>query len=106
MHYIIGTEIIVNERQTTAQSSRLRSVGAAQINRPVSTEYFKPGNIYTLYYIKRANDEKFLYTFQNKHDGEKFDMIFDSGNAADRYIAKILGERIPDYNKFYEKNKG
>jgi len=105
MHYIIGTKIFVNTQPQTQRGRGPRSVGAVQTRRSVASDKFLPGQQYTLYYIKKS-DDKVLYTFKNDSDGEIFHMEFDSAGAADLYIAKLLGDSLPDYNKFYEKNKG
>ena len=102
MHYIVGTKIIVNTAPQTRQSqSGLRSVGAVQVNRSVNTEHFQPGNEYTLYYIKKHN-KNFVYTFKNNTTEEKFLIPFESPGEADKYISKILGEKLPDYKKHHQ----
>jgi hypothetical protein len=106
MHYIVGTKITVNTQPHTRRGPGPRSVGAVQTRRAVVTDKFHPGQRYTLHYIKKNSDGKVLYTFKNDTDGEQFQMAFESATAGDLYIAKILGDVLPDYNKFYEKNKG
>ena len=107
MHYIVGTQIKSSNLHPVPQSSsKLRSVGSVQLKRKVVSEHFLPGEIYTLYYIKKAEDAKFTYTFQNNGTEETFDIIFESAKAADVYIARVMGENLPDYEKFYDKNKG
>ena len=91
MHYIIGTKIFVNS--APVKSAGLRSVGTVQTKRNVDTQHFQPGIQYELFYIKKDKDSKMLYTFLDESTEVKFD----------RYIAKILGEALPDYNKFYDK---
>jgi hypothetical protein len=104
MHYIIGTKIFVNSAPVKAgTTSGPRSVGAVRVKRNVDTKHFQPGIQYELFYIKKDQDNKMLYTFVDESTEEKFDVVFDSTSAADRYIAKILGEVLPDYNKFYDK---
>ena len=106
MHYIVGTKIIANTQPRARTGSGPRSVGAVQTRRPVVTDKFEPGQRYTLHYIKKTSDGKVLYTFKNDGGGEQFEMEFESPSAGDLYIARVLGDVLPDYNKFYEKNKG
>jgi len=101
MHYIVGTKIIVNTSPNVRQSSGPRSVGSAQVNRRVNTEHFQPGNEYMLHYIKKEK-KKFVYTFKNNTTDEKFLLPFESPGEADRYIARLLGEKLPDYKKHYD----
>ena len=105
MHYIIGTQIRAKTTTAAAQSSsKLRSVGAVQIKKTATSEHFVPGQTYTLYYIKKTDDDKMAYTFRDNSTEEKFDVIFESSKAADVYLSKVLGESLPDYDKFYDKN--
>ena len=107
MHYIIGTQIRSNSlHPAPTSSSRLKSVGAVQLRKKVVSEHFLPGETYTLYYIKQIEDDKLQYTFLNNTTEEKFDMMFDSAKDADIYLSRVLGEKLPDYESFYDKNKG
>jgi|10_taG_2_1085330.scaffolds.fasta_scaffold00440_4 hypothetical protein len=101
MHYIIGQRIIVKEGLVPA-SSGLRSIGAQPIKRKVATEEFKRGTAYMLYYIKKV-DEGVLYTFKSD-DGDLIDKPFKSTADGDRFIARLLGENLPDYGKFYKES--
>jgi hypothetical protein len=99
MHYIVGTRIQVNSNPV--QTSGPRSVGAAPAKRKVNTEYFEPGREYSLYYIRKV-DSGFDYTFTDEESGEKTVVTFESASKADEYIARILGEKLPNYDKFYK----
>ena len=105
MHYIVGTQIKANNLHPLAQSSsKLRSVGAVQLRRKVISDHFLPGEVYSLYYIKKTEDGKLNYTFLNSGTDQKFDIIFETAKAADIYLAKVMGDQLPDYEKFYDKN--
>jgi hypothetical protein len=98
MHYIVGTKIAVsNVRRATGT----RSIGTPEIGRPVNSEYFEPGKEYSLYYIRKV-DEGINYTFNDEQTGDKTVVTFESALKADQYIAKILGEKLPNYDKFYK----
>lgn len=101
MHYIIGTTITVNTEPQ--QSSGPRSVGSAPAKRVVNTEYFEPGKQYTIYYIKKM-DGGIMYTFNEENTGDKISVTFGSAREADMYIARILGEKLPNYEDFYSKS--
>lgn len=104
MHYIVGTKIIVNINPQAQHAAGPRSVGAAPVQRRLNTENFKPGSEYTLHYI-RKREKNFLYTFKDSTTGETFFMTFESTLDADSFIAKLLGEKLPDYKSHYE-NQG
>ena len=66
----------------------------------VGTEFVKSGKELTLYHISRKGD-KINYTF-TESTGNKFDLLFDSTQQADKYIAGARNEQLPDYGKFYD----
>jgi len=99
MHYIVGTKIAVNSNRRSQTGTR--SVGTPTVSRPVNSEYFEPGKDYSLYYIKKTEDG-IDYTFNDEQTGEKTVVTFESALRADQYIAKILGEKLPNYDKFYK----
>jgi hypothetical protein len=105
MHYIVGTKIIINTAPERHHSSGLKSVGAAKISKRVNTTNFQPGNQYSLYHIKKQQNN-FLYTFKNESSGETVFVPFDSTLDADKHIASLLGEKLPNYKKNYENNSG
>ena len=66
----------------------------------IGTEFIKSGKELTLYHISRKG-AKINYTFIES-TGNKFDLLFDSTEQADKYIAGARNEKLPDYGKFYD----
>ena len=102
MHYIIGeTDILIRlpQRGKTDQASLM-------YNRYVSLFEGKLGS-YTLYYISPQREAgkftgKIEYTFNNDQTKENHKVLFDSTEDADKCIAALKGETVPDYAAVYE----
>ena len=95
MHYIIGTQIhFVKSRPQPGMTSQTR-----QANKPVEFDY---GKIYTLYNISRR-DDSFVYMFRDSH-GSVVEKKFDSLGQADKWLASVKKETLPDYTGFYSRN--
>lgn len=95
MHYIIGTQIhFVNSRPQPGMTSQTR-----QANKPAEFDY---GKIYTLYNISRR-DDCFVYMFRDSHGGV-VEKKFDGLGQADKWLASVKRETLPDYTGFYSRN--
>ena len=99
MHYIIGHQIIIGAGQVS-QAPRMRSIGAQQVTKSTPLDGFEPGRVYSLFYIKRQ-DDKVIYTFSEAGSDVKIQKEFASTKDGDLYIARLLGEQLPNYDKFY-----
>ncbi len=49
-------------------------------------------------------DGGIMYTFNEENTGDKISVTFGSAREADMYIARILGEKLPNYEDFYSKS--
>ena len=99
MHYIVGTQILVNER-TVIGGSGLQPVNAKRVTKKTQNSIFQPGVEYTLYHIKKLDNGCFNYSFTT-HTGDVVDMMFGSIQAAENTIAIARNEQIPDYTGFH-----
>jgi len=95
VHYIIGTEITVHDRQplkgiVTKSTFKRRVSNAITKQLVVNTPY-------TLYNITVNRKSGVDYTFTSRQSREAVKITFDSVNAADSAIAQIKNEDIPDY---------
>lgn len=101
MHYIIGTEILINE-YIQAGGSGLQPVNAKKVFKRARNEYFRPGVTYTLYNIHQQDDKSFKYSFTTD-TGDLYEISFESIAAAESVISEARKESTPDYTEFYRK---
>lgn len=97
MHYIIGTQIRVGGGNTRVDPR-------AQYKRKITSDKFKPGVTYTLYHIRQDDEGKVRYVFVSNDQQDVVGMIFDSPSAADKEIARLRGEDLPNYEDIYSRN--
>ena len=105
MHYILGTSFsIPNVQQQTVQPQ----TGATQLTQATSPYMarewsdFAAGHEYNLYFIQKI-DKGIQYTFRSTTGERDVVKLFETAGEADGYISRIKGERLPDYDSFYEK---
>ncbi len=105
MHYILNTVFRTPGGVTqTSQIGGPTRFGQQQpVNNVLIPRELKPGELYTLIYIKKL-DEKVQYMFKGSK-GQMVNIEFDDCLEADKFIAKMRNESLPDYNKVYSKNK-
>lgn len=93
MHYIIGTQI------------RIQPIGQLPPgSRRLKTTEFKPGVPYTLYHITKDREGKMRYVFISNSQDDVVGLVFESISDADKAIAKLKQETLPDYNEIYSRN--
>lgn len=95
MHYIIGTQLRVSTRSSTGESASVRLVTEGT---------FKPGIVYNLYHIAKDRDEKIRYIFISDDQTDVVAYAFDTITTADKYISRLRGESLPDYEQIYSRN--
>jgi len=98
MHYIVGAMFRVG---VSRQGSGPRSITNQQANRRAVGQ-FTSDQVYTLYNIE-VIDKQFKYIFVDANRN-KFDQLFESSREADKFIANVIGEQLPDYDEFYRKS--
>tara|TARA_A100001011_G_C14185901_1_gene789020 strand:+ start:682 stop:981 length:300 start_codon:yes stop_codon:yes gene_type:complete len=97
MHYIIGTEIHIQNRPVDPRDPktyRTRKV----------TGDFKPGVRYNLYHIRKDKENKMRYVFISNDQSDVVGLVFDTITEADRYISSIKNEQLPNYHEIYSRN--
>lgn len=103
MHYILNTTFTVpggvNLRPKIGGPTRIgESQNVSKINAPKN---FKAGESYNLVYIKKT-ENGVEYTFKSLSDNSVVVEKFVDCNEADSFIASMRGERLPNYQNFYE----
>mgnify|MGYP001242273550 CR=1 FL=1 len=98
MHYIIGTRILFTR---TKIRPGLTSSGMKTVKKPLEFDY---DTMYSLYNIKKV-DDKFVYSFQSDNQ-DIVTIEFDTISDADKYIARLKDQVLPDYNAVYSRNTG
>ena len=95
MHYIIGTQIhFIKSRPQPGMTSQTRSA-----NKPAEFDY---GKIYTLHNISHRDDH-YVYKFTDTH-GDIVEKKFTGLGEADKWLASVKKETLPDYSGFYSRN--
>ncbi len=100
MHYILNTVINV-PRQGGVTIGGPTRLGRQIMNNRVPTRGLVEGVVYTLSFIKKQ-DKNVEYTFKGSDNSIVVEK-FTSCNEADEFIAKIRGEKLPDYSGFYKR---
>ena len=104
MHYIVGTQIITNNRtipkiRPGMTSQQLQSLSKGKSNNTSMLSKLKPGEKYTLTRIfKQDNDV--VYTFIDT-SGNRENLAFGSVKSAEKFISELRGEALPDYSDTY-----
>ncbi len=113
MHYIIGTNITIESRPASGRAKvGMTSSDIANLRKPGGdhTELqkrFTPGKLYTLtriykrFYEDTINNEVVVYRFVSR-DSDLIELEFNTVNLAEKFIADVRGEELPDYNSVYE----
>jgi len=96
MHYIIGTEILIRD-----QKKNPNDPSSYRRQKPSD---FKPGVRYSLYHIRKDDEGKFRYVFISNDQTDVVGMIFDSPTEADKIIASLKNDTLPDYAEIYSRN--
>ena len=105
MHYIIGTRIALSEIKAPPQQ-RVVTINSVQRSlRRTDVGPFKLGVEYILSNISSSKEGPLQYHFQSSN-GEHVTIPFTSTKDADRYIANVRGESIPDYDDFFRRSIG
>lgn len=107
MHYMIGTEIVVNEQAPSVDNEMsltgIRSVSDMRPTKPkikrANTTPFLSNTKYTLINI-RPIKSKVEYRFRTS-TGEEYVIQFSSTAEADACISHALNEPLPDYGSFH-----
>ena len=103
MHYILNTSFQapggVSLRPRIGGPTRF---GAQTESAPLTNSKFEPGEIYTIAYIKKV-ENGVEYTFKSGK-GKIVTEVFESCNDADKLIANMRGETLPDYDSFYNNS--
>ena len=97
MHYIVGTEVMVGPGKVNPRDPktyRTRKV----------TGDFKPGVKYSLYHIRQDDEKKMRYVFISNDQTDVVGLKFDTITEADKYIASLKSEQLPDYKAVYLRN--
>lgn len=97
MHYIIGTEVYI----TNSAKKDPRDPGTY---RRRSTGDFKPNVRYSLYHIRKDDEGKMRYVFISNDQTEVVGLKFDTISQADKYIASLKNEELPNYTEIYSRN--
>lgn len=97
MHYIIGTQIRLG-------SSSNRPDPRKGYTRKITSDDFKPGVTYTLYHIRQDDEGKVRYVFVSNDQQDVVGLIFDSPSLADKEIARLRGDTLPNYEDVYSRN--
>tara|TARA_B100000214_G_C23920442_1_gene605769 strand:+ start:939 stop:1259 length:321 start_codon:yes stop_codon:yes gene_type:complete len=103
MHYILNTSFQapggVSLRPKIGGPTRFGQQPEAA---PLTNSKFESGEIYTIVHIKKV-ENGVEYTFKSGK-GKVVTEIFQSCNDADKLIANMRGETLPDYNSFYSNS--
>ena len=97
MHYIIGTTISVNTSKVNPRDPK-----TYRTRKPPSD--FKPGLEYSLYHIRKDDEGKMRYVFISNDQTDVVGLKFDTITEADKHIALIKGDQIPNYSEIYSRN--
>lgn len=97
MHYIIGTEIYITN------SVKKDPRDPSTYRRKVNTE-FKPNVRYSLYHIRKDDEGKMRYAFLSNDQTDVVGLVFDTISQADKYIASLKNEELPNYTEIYSRN--
>ena len=100
MHYIIGTQIMIQPRTPVRPGPQ----GSLPRTRQPKSGDFKPGVKYTLYHITKDKEGKMRYVFISSQQDDVVGLVFDSITEADKSISKLKQEQLPDYNEIYARN--
>jgi len=97
MHYIIGTEIHITNNQQ-------RDPRDPNTYRRKSDSKFKPNIRYSLYHIRKDDEDKMRYVFISNDQTDVVGLKFDTITEADKYIAALKSEQLPNYSEVYSRN--
>ncbi|MAF25840.1 hypothetical protein CL634_09745 [bacterium] len=103
MHYVIGTQIVVEKKLNKVQpgmsSSQLRQSLKRSKFEDIQSA-FDIGRVYTLSRIYKK-DDSIVYCFT---DGiERTEVMFDTTQSADEFISELRKETVPDYEEVYRR---
>ena len=99
MHYIIGTKIQIQQPGQARPGDP-----SSYKTRRVQTGDFKPGLTYSLYHITKDKEGKMRYVFISNDNSDVVGLVFDTITEADKAIARLKQENLPDYNEIYARN--
>tara|TARA_Y100000310_G_C20038903_1_gene515258 strand:- start:140 stop:460 length:321 start_codon:yes stop_codon:yes gene_type:complete len=103
MHYVIGTQIVVEKksnRVVPGMSSQQLKENLKRSKHDGVQSQFEINRVYTLTRIYKK-DENVIYCFT---DGvERKEVQFDNTKTADQFIAELRQETLPDYISIYER---
>jgi len=88
----------IHSFKTTSKNKCTVSINPRSSFKP---KELKPTLFYQLTYIQKI-ENIYKYTF-TANNGEKVILNFDNCNEADKFIAKIRNEQIPNYQQTYER---
>lgn len=97
MHYIIGTEVYITNNQK-------RDPRDPSTYRRKTDSNFKPNVRYSLYHIRKDKDDKMRYVFISNDQSDVVGLKFDTITEADKFIAALKNEQLPNYTEVYSRN--
>jgi len=103
MHYIIGTTILVTETVQRTEGPVSITDKRSRTKRVQNKTPFETNVEYNLYNIRKDGND-LLYKFSDSV-GNVVDLRFQTATDADRYIASVRKEALPDYEAFHRNNR-
>ena len=95
MRYIVGTKIPGGYRAISPSGPRSKSIGQPQLTRHSCGDGdLRAGVDYSLYHIYKK-EKGFAYVFI-AGDEDRVEIVFDTTQAADTYIASLRGDKLSD----------
>lgn len=85
MHYIIGTYFVTPQRLGLSENEKKLA----------------PGTQYNLIHIQKSKNKAIYSLLDTKRT--KIELTFDSCRDADKFIARMRKENIPDYDAIYSQ---
>lgn len=103
MHYIVGTQIQVNERSVSKirpgmTGAQIRAASTRSSTHNEQKNKLKPGTIYALTRIYKAGEN---YTYKFIGSGDIQELHFKTIAEAESFISEVRGEDLPDYSNVY-----
>lgn len=99
MHYIVGTEVLVSSAKP-----KLNPRDPNSYRNRRTTNDFKQGMLYSLYHIRKDDEGKMRYVFVSNDQTDVVGLKFETISEADKYIAGVKGESLPNYSEIYSRN--
>ena len=105
MHYIVGTQIVIEKSAPGKIKPGMTSQQIRQLRSPSGNsryaENFEPGVMYTLIRINQE-PEGFNYKFRTR-SGDIKNVVFPSISEAEKFISSTKGDSLPNYDDIYNQ---